>query len=416
MAKEKKVTVYQYRYFIHPILINIPDRKEPIFIENKRIKEIFIDRDFENNIMPYVIIEFAINKKDYEELIEKMNKSTIRLKIEKVRWKENSKQLYRQPYIDNIYNILTDNKKVNTASIIDKKLDDTLKKNENGPSDSSQVFNIVVSCFDQVALKGFKKTVNIVSSSVNPAGALGYIINQAKFPSSLIAPPDNKGSKRLIMPESNIQEAFEYIHTNIGIYNSGYRIFYDIDKTFYFLSGEPKSNCFRENEIKNIYIDAHNNAPTGGTAYGTYLDEENSLHIRLPSSYIDYKTKSSAYKELMPTKIKTIGGDVLGDTQGEVEGFDTGENVMVIDNKRNNDYYVKSLLFKARSGKLKARIKIMEGDLNELTPNKMYYINYLDDVKLNTKYSGLYKINRILTSLEREGDLYIANTAIELMK
>ena len=415
-TKDIKVTVYQYKYFIHPILITVPERQEPIFIENKRIKGILIDRDFDQNIMPIVDVEFVINKKDYLEVIEKMNKCTLRLKIDKVRWQEGMKQFDREPYIDNVYNFMTDNIQQNNSPVIDKKLEQDLENTENGPSTSPQIFTIKVSCFDNVALKGFKKTVNIVSSSVNPAGAIGFIINQAKFPLSMIAPPDNKGNKRLIMPESNIQEAFEYIHTNIGIYNSGYRIFYDIDKTFYFLAGDPKSNCFRENEVKNIYIDAHNNAHVGGLAYGSYVDEENTLHIRMDSTNITYKSKSAAFKELRPTKIKTIGGDVLGDTKGDVDGFDSGENVLVIDNKRNNDYYIKSLLFKTRTGKLKAYVRILEGDLTQLTPNKMYYINYINNLELNTKYSGLYKINRIITTLERESDLYRAITAIELMK
>ena len=168
--------------------------------------------------------------------------------------------------------------------------------------------------------------------------------------------------------------------------------------------------------MKNIYFDCQDLSAQPGLVYGMYSDDKETLHIVLGADDINYKSNSAAAKELSPTKIKTIGGDTVGDSKGTDDGFDSGENVLVIDNKRGNDHYVKSLLFKTRSGKLKAFVRLIESDLSELTPNKNYYINYVNNLKLSEKYSGLYKCNRIITEFNRSGDYFKAVSAMELMK
>lgn len=415
---EKKTKVYKYKYYVYPILITLPGKEDkPIFIEPVRILNLAIDRNFVDNIMPTITITFTMNKKDYKDLIVNKNKATLTLKIDKIRYfNEEDKNIFRQNWINCNFSIMTDSDLQNNTEFMDEYMKNTDKPDVPNKTNEKQLINITVTCFDKEILKGFKKTVNIVSSSINSASALGYIFNKAKFKSIMMTPPDNKSSKRLIMPESDIQEAIEYIHTNIGIYDTGYRLFADMDNTFYFLSGDPNSKCFKPEEMKNIYFDCQDLSAQPGLVYGMYSDDKETLHIVLGADDINYKSNSAAAKELSPTKIKTIGGDTVGDSKGTDDGFDSGENVLVIDNKRGNDHYVKSLLFKTRSGKLKAFVRLIESDLSELTPNKNYYINYVNNLKLSEKYSGLYKCNRIITEFNRSGDYFKAVSAMELMK
>lgn len=404
--------VDKYKYSMEPLMITVPGKNEPIFVENNRIHSVTIDRDFDNNLMPFISIELSINKADHIAIISNLNKTLVSFKMTKVRFNKDKDYNFKQSFIDRRFNILTDNVSPDNSSDIDDSSKD--KKSNDAKTESDQQINCKFILIDSQVLSRFKKTYNIATDSANAITILGYIFGESGF-KSLISPLDSTSTKRVLIPESNVQDIVEYVHRNLGIYNTGYRMFNDVDDVLYFLNNENDSKAYVDGDYNNIYFDISTNSSNDGINYGSFV-ENGAYKISCGAKDVQYKSSSAVAKELNPTKIRAITGTGVTETSTSVGGFDSGDNVMTIEDKRNNPCYIKSILSKSSQTNLSVTIAIPEIDISYITANKKYNLNYKDDIKMNQSYAGTYKCSRVISRLSREDDYLVSNNIIELKR
>lgn len=413
MGIEQKVD--KYRFGIETIDVSIPDSDEPIKIFSDKIHTFMIDRDYDNNIMPVCKLTASVFKYDYYKILSNIDKCKFMIRLTKSKYSgapEGKNETFKNSYISLVMCALSDVSTPNPSSGMDRANYEMVNQNDNITPDD--FIDIQLSLFDVKALKNFKSMLNI-NSTTTPISAVAYILRKSGF-NALISPPDNNTSRHMIMPEKDMLDSIEYIHRMYGIYNSGYRIFSDLDSVLYFLNNEFDSKAFRKDEIQNVYINVNELTTDSASVYGSY-DDENCYSINVSSKDLEVRNMSTGMKEIAATKIKTINNSGASTTNTcDVEGFDTGDTVTIVEDKNNNPYYLNSKMYKLKESKTIVELSAPEVDISILTPNKKYNLVYKGDIKMNQTIGGHYKISRVITIFERDANMFSVNNALRIKK
>ena len=93
-----------YKYFISDVSLSAPDFEEPINIKATQVVSVSVIRNYENNIVPLMLLSLHVNKTDYEKVITSMKTLTATFTIYKTKeYSDQNKLQYNIPCIQGTF-------------------------------------------------------------------------------------------------------------------------------------------------------------------------------------------------------------------------------------------------------------------------------------------------------------------------
>ncbi|MGL5744650.1 MAG: hypothetical protein ACRCXX_05825 [Cetobacterium sp.] len=433
----------QHKYFLEEDIIYIGKDNKKTFINKELIKEIIIERDFEYDVMPFLLVKGSVQDLTAVRIAMGLPEGTMHVKVSKAIPNFNNKNIStyksgapadkqfinKKMYIDESFQIFMDNQSIKMYEKFAGRRTDTSapsdalsKKSEH---DNEEPLEVALIKKDHIMSP--KKIINcVIPAGATIADMVGFGLSQAGISNILMSKPDNStgNTKAILVPPMNILDYFDFINQTRGIYNTKYRFFQDFKRT-YFLDSGGKCNAFEKKEIKKVNIFINSHGQEGSKTYGSLpinkstntgesTSEGEEVAISVPDTGIKISTNSAFNKEIKFSSILSAnfrGSDTESSSIDGVSGYD---NTIVKTNVYSNPFILKSEAHAASESNCVIRMNLMDIDADIFTPNKQYVVKFgnpsYDDL------SGDYRLVKLSTVLQRASDEFTMFAIAEFRK
>lgn len=442
-AKKNTAPEYkQYKYFLEDDLVYTDKKGKSLSINRELIKVIIIERDYENNNLPFIIVRGGVQDTTLLRIATGVPDGNIHLKISKgvpgfdnkntdgYKNGESASAQYinKLPYIDDTFQVMMEDQSLrlyqkfadrdtNSSSSEDEVKDDKERNNEEP---------LNIGLVKKEHLSRPKTIINtIIPAGTSTLDILAFFFSEAGFSNVLISKPQNQANnKDLIIPPMNFLEAIAYYNQLRGIYTSRYRFFQDFKRT-YMLDTSGKCNAYEKKEPKKIIIFVNSYGQDSSYTYGmgtmnktsntgASSAERQELTLSLPQNSVNIKTYGAFAKERNFSSIFSINMRNSSTIGANVKGMDGYENTIIKRNIYTNPYLNAGESRAVGESNIIIRATLIDIDIDAFTPNKEYVFqfgnpNYAD-------LQGAYRLIKVTTMLERASDEFTMYALAEFRK
>ena len=442
-AKKNTAPEYkQYKYFLDDDLVYTDKKGKSLSINRELIKVIIIERDYENNNLPFIIVRGGVQDTTLLRIATGVPDGNIHLKISKgvpgfdnkntdgYKSGESASAQYinKLSYIDDTFQVMMEDQSLrlyqkfadrdtNSSSNEDEVKDDKERNNEEP---------LNIGLVKKEHLSRPKTIINtIVPAGTSTLDILAFFFSEAGFSNVLISKPQNQANnKDLIIPPMNFLEAIAYYNQLRGIYTSRYRFFQDFKRT-YMLDTSGKCNAYEKKEPKKIIIFVNSYGQDSSYTYGmgtmnktsntgASSAERQELTLLLPQNSVNIKTYGAFAKERNFSSIFSINMRNSSTIGANVKGMDGYENTVIKRNIYTNPYLNAGESRAVGESNIIIRATLIDIDIDAFTPNKEYVFqfgnpNYAD-------LQGAYRLIKVTTMLERASDEFTMYALAEFRK
>jgi hypothetical protein len=271
----------------------------------------------------------------------------------------------------------------------------------------------------------FKKALNFnmseegASPTVTSVMALAYGISSIITESSsvILQTPDiDTPYLQITCPIFNLKDFCYHMQNVYGVYNKGIIVYQDL-KYFYVIPAYSDSYAIAEDEFDtvHIYIYGIDQAPSAN-ATGYYKDDDLSRYVVITAGRSSYAIVQNGemIKETQGNKFKTntfdlgeasvtyegeswAGADAYTEVDSGIVGSSTesDDKTRYFYNDLNNDAILESHIFNLSSQTLVVQILLRGVDVSILTFNRSYKLIFKDDIILDGRYGGWYRLSTL---------------------
>lgn len=389
-------------------------------IPSSNINHFTIEKDFIQDYLPVFIIKCNV---DYD-LYKKINKhgSLLKYKVNVKKFnipanaynvKDNI--IVNKSFISDIFeNVNTVDKSPNLYENIIKEKNSY--REDERPDIEKSAMNIDLILFKQDNLKDYRTNTKYIYNNTQIAPVMIDLLDSANKSNCLMSYPDNRDNYDNIIIPNNLTliGAMEYLQNVYGIYNTGLLLFNDFKRS-YIINKAVRSNAYEKNEYKTIYIHFNDATTAQGNLYGITYNNSDSCTITCQSHPNAISNKDEmgliAYDKLQLINTFT-GSNIVKNITDNTKN----PTIKIIDDKYDNKYAANSFIYDLNLNNTILEIQFNEIDLELITPNKEYYINFNINDKNISKLNGFYKLVKITSVFEKQDETTFYNSAIGLFK
>lgn len=187
----------------------------------ENINYLGIDYDYENRNMPILIMYASLDKNIIDDMIKNQGKKHIVLTIQK--YVVTDKIPVKQNYIHDEFTYFINSDRINKNEVEDY-------KNKENKNRKDLVKPIRIGLISERLINNNKITTNEVARNTTLMDLVCYHLSHMKL---LIEPMNNEIIEEFVIPPiQSISKLLDYINKYYTFYNTGYRLFYDFDKTY----------------------------------------------------------------------------------------------------------------------------------------------------------------------------------------
>lgn len=356
--KDGEFMATRYRYNIE--LRYLYNDKE-VIIDSSNIKNQIINYDYINNNTPVILLKVALDKNMIDDMIKNHKTKYITLKITKYEY--DSSFRIDKNYINDQFVYYLDTNNLNTNKDLDY---------STTTANSKDLYKIVTIGLVKQSLIDNNKI--LINGFFNNKPLIDILLCYLSHMKLLIEPlADNVPLGNILIPPiASVSEFLKYIDSQYSIYDTRYRFFIDIDRTYLLSSSGTAVQAKNE----DYYIVIFN------------VSESSSLQSKNQGMYIDKTTKSYMI-DLDTTDInpsEDIATNKIYDTVIGIDSNGTTKTVTLTDSvtsgntrieRTNNLNQIDALQNNIDNNKMIVNIVKTELDTTVFTMNKEYYIkNY----------------------------------------
>ena len=367
---------------------------------NFQVLGLMIEKNFDDDIFPIVLIDLLIPRSVYYKIIKNDDPKII-LTVNKF-VKQYDGITHKETVIQQKFTpiVTDDSNDINADVYKNLKASDDKKDDDITASDMNRAYQFILVLDDDI--KKSKNTANIILSNVNVASTMMYMLSKSGFGSDniLMSPVDNTSTyDELLLLPTPIVDQFNYINNMYGVYKEGMQVFKDFD-TFYILRKSGKCTAYRRNEPTTItFAVVGRIGSSSSVSRGINYDKANNrvfmslsgnqLSISDTSSVID-KTTGINTQIIQVETGETI--DVVGDSNTPTSTMTTISH---------SKYIKDEMLLRKKELSHIVNITIDDIDISLLTPNKEY--KFITDVSdMRDTLSGTYRICNMRSLFRKE--------------
>lgn len=388
--KEDEYFIYKYTVHELYLLFNGENYK----LETERLNSLAVLDHFLENLYPIIKIDLALEQSVYNRIIKE--KDTLKVKINMRKYyRKNSddEKSLESNYINDVFSLILDD----TYS----SLDSTTHELEYPEGDTNELnaVNITMELFlfKGDLIKSNTALVNNILKNVNVATGIGYMLSQTISSKVLMTKPDNHEIyEEFKIPPLKTSQAFAFIDSYYGIYNTGTIIYFGFDRGYIIPFCKP-SNALEDGELDTVCIIIPNigsDITDNICMVKKYSDTSKHYVIGDPSSF-------------SPAN-RSVSGNIIDSEDVEIVENDTGSISKSSESNKTtevlpseNQFYQQIYEATVKSNECVISVSFKDCDLSIFTPNKKYQFIF-EDTSLSKQYKGTYYLCQLDVAFVKE--------------
>jgi len=403
-----------YKYTIESMDILFPEEIEPTKINPNFIKGILLEHDFDNDYFPVFKLSVSIEPKVYFKILSNKLKVRFRIRMQKYSYDVNKDFQFKKDVFNTVFCVFMDE---DTPYFDEKSYNESKKveRSEITPRDLSNIYSFYL--FKESDLDNSKKIVNNVITSSTLIDTVVYLLSTCGMRNVLMTPLENKKVfKEILLPPLTLLNNLLYLNQQYGFYTKGALIFFDL-MAMYIIDCNSKCTAFQKEEYKRTIFT---------------IKELTDPNIFTPGSFVSDIEKEN-YINITPDNINIYSNSVVADQiignnfiiidpkQGSVQNIKP-ETVQrgvgtyqVLVNNYGNEYSNNDVKNRKIENNTVININISDFDMEAVTPNKEFVFIF-DNSKINSTYSGSYRLTKRVIQFKLEGTEFIMSGVCEFKK
>lgn len=345
---------------------------ENIAINNNRILNLVINRDYLNKNMPTIYLTLSVESDLYTDIANHMKDGYFILKISK--YDKNNSSNSKIKYLNTKFNYICD--------------PDRGKIMNNNELNKEDYHTISIGLYLQsIVDNNKKKIINGVFKNTNTISIIHYFTKHMKM---VIENFDNNRNIPLLIipPLDSITHLLEFLNSVSVFYNTEYIYFMDYDYT-YLISGKATEIDLKDGSYNTINISIIDN-DVPGKDQGITIDSKKKYY----SFTVDRRNIDITIDRTIDNKLNVLSGvsstgftSTANITSNKIN--DSGNKTSYIRVHNDNLSYIKQMQKTLESNSIILTVTRVGLDPSVFTPNKIY--NIKDNAK-NTELNGKYKL------------------------
>lgn len=379
-------------------------------IPSKNVSHITIDKNFFDMYLPVFIVKCNVDYELYNVINKKKPKYRFNLKkfnIPSTNTDIEEDRILAKNFINGIFvNVNDTDNSPNLYENIIK--EDSINGKDERPSVEKDAIDIELILFKENYLTDYRTLSDVIYNNTSVINVMMSLLMEAKQNKCLLSYPDNKNVYDNVIIPNNLTliGAIEYVQNIYGIYNSGLCIFNDFNK-LYLLNRDIKCNAYERLEYRIVYVQFTDILKAAGNIYGTSDDVKSSRYKITCASHPvvasnDTQLANLSYNEVM--MIDTFTGKREYKKLSDKPKTEATTSVKILDNKYSNKYAINSMIYGLNLNNNVIEIEFNEVDLDILTPNKEFYIDFDMNSKDTVILKGLYKLVSYVAVFQKQDD------------
>lgn len=390
--------INQYRYNIE---FQYEYNKSVVTIDSTQIHSVTIDYDYDNRNMPIMFLKASIDKNILDDMIKNSTVKTITAIISKFIYNDPVK--IKQHYIRDRFVYFLPK---------DMNIDKDIDYNEY-TKDARDIYkSVTIGLMKLDNINNNKRLINDVFMNTT---VMNMILKYTSHMKLLIEPIQNNTpiDSFIVPPLSSITEYIKYLDDYFTLYPSGYRLFYDYDKT-YLLSGSGKQIESLGLDTYSIIINVNNTTKIESKVQGMEIDKKQKTYF----IDVDARDVSVFQDEATDKTYNTIIGIGSDGKYNKVklatENIDLSIEKTRIERLPNNNLkIINNIKRQIEDKSICVNIVKTELDSSIFTINRQYIIRNFDTLGRNT---GKFLLSRKREIYTLDNDNFILSSILTFKK
>lgn len=377
------------------------------------INHLYIEKDFDNLFFPLINVSMSMKDEVYERINRESETTQFRMKVIKNIYDGEFKFLKYELFCNQLFRCFMDKKRV----IKDNEQKKDKEKTENN-SDSANFFGNTRNfyLFTEDVIK-CKKILNLSVESADMTDLVLYLMGECGIEKLLMTKLDNRDTvENFIVPNGNLIDTLTYLNNLKGFYKKGFVLFFDIDCA-YFIDKNALCTSWRPNEVKTTHIHISNQKSGDSELNGQFVSKDRKQnHVFANTNRVDIVNTNIVHDQLSGNKLVVI--DSKSDNVTDITGDSTqigSPNKHMLTTKVQNKFTISNIQVSLQENECMCDIAFLGVDIDVFTPNKEIILTY-EDPEFNKKYSGNYRVTKILSVLKKDAEELVGEIQVTLKR
>jgi len=366
---------------------------------------------YEEYVYPVIQAELIMNRPDMLNIQRNFEEIKFKINIKRCKATEEDK-----PSVSMSERFV--NNKILLPIDMDMNVVDQVRNKETAVDND---YKITLDMMPQELLEVNKSLIGAILNNVTMEDVIYYCYGRvASSKKLLFNKPDNvKVYKQVILPSLNLTNTIEYLQKVYGIYSSGIRIYFDFNK-YYLLSKDVynKEVVGVSGEHRNVYVYLNDKRDKSMNKNGSANDKPNNRYVIELPTVGNNEVKDVSSREIKGESIKFLSnncgtpenrsGDgswkagLTSESKGGINSNVGNKKQRLYYNNYSNPYNEEEFITDTARNIHELVLPVSGLDLDVITPNKNYYIEYTNkDYKL---FTGSYHLTNIIYSYSLESN------------
>jgi hypothetical protein len=218
--------------------------------------------------------------------------------------------------------------------------------------------------------------------------------------------------EQVILPYKNLPKTIEYLQDTYGIYETGVRIFFDYTRCYLLSNNLINHNILKDDnsiEYDTVYINIYDVSNLDARLEGCCVDDIQNIYVintinNNTIEFADQLTKEISGEEIKVATFSSESYDSIEELENKSNVLEKNAIDTVVNSQRDNakkkcyydtssnPYTTSTMIAELSKLSLRVILVLENTDLSVLTPNKNYYLHFIDNDDLK-KCDGNYQLN-----------------------
>lgn len=410
--------VEQYRYTIRQLGIKLPN--SPIInIQTIRVKEFYIEENFETHMFPLFRINILMEDENYYTILRNKENCQLYIRIDKYyTLQENPQKSVYKRFINGIFDIIIDDDRED-LQILDKKGEmkdsfELIKDNEINELDED--YQEMEMYLFTSAVKTTKGNVNKIFDNITILEAVQYLMSTSQINNLLMAQPDNDTVyQTLIIPPMSILKALSFLDFYYGIYKTGTMIWFGLNNT-YIIPYSSECRAYKKDEKKITTIVINNKSDTFHSIIHGRIHNDNYTFVTADGNSMNIESSSISNDYINANDLQTIDSydGSIDLVSSDATAIDKNFSKF-FENKTMNKYI--SNMYASQTAALSTviSVRLANVDIDDFTPNKQFKFLF-EYSEYSKKYNGTYLLSQLASTFSRDGEDFVIDSVASFKK
>lgn len=388
-----------------------------IIIEKRKIKNITIVKNFDDNFLPILDIDVGLKYDEYYKILDSVEQVLIDVKISSysldVNQEKQDANIFLTPIIEGTFKLTIDDLDPYNSRAMHEEMKTTEGEDDSRMEDKE--LNLLL--YNKAHLNKYRMLTNFVISNGTVADALGVILTRYNEPVLFMNPDNQKPIKELISPANNLIGAIKFIQEYYGIYDKGIQLFQDFNLLY--LMDKYPCKVYRPKEIKKVKFYIPESDTKNAGSKGVFIDKDKQIIIcNIPAGAYDIRNTNIITREIMGNGMIIVNSknNTMNRVTADNMKSDKNDAFKVLNNYGGNNQVVNTSLHELNETGIVMDISFPEMNYGILTPNKAYVVEY-EDPHLNKRYGGEFRLSKTSYVFTRSADEdFDVSTSVEVRK